>query len=186
MSKTRKVFAVVSLLLLFQPLVFADITKDDPKVKAIVEKLKQTGSDSVLVSAVIAQNAKKLSMADINSRDKKWQETSGVDDFMKQLMENSAASRLAKIEKETGPIIESFLMDNQGANVAMTNKTSDYWQGDEAKFKQSYKNGAGGVHVGKTKFDKSAQAYVIQISVPVMDNGKVIGAITYGVNVDDL
>jgi len=50
----------------------------------------------------------------------------------------------------------------------MTNKTSDYWQGDEAKFTESFKGGSGAVHIGDVEFDQSAQAYLVQISVPVM------------------
>jgi len=186
MFKTIKYIAIVMLVFLLQPLALADVTKNDPKIQAIIAKLKETGTDSVLIAEVNKQNASKLSMSEITSRDKQWQETSGVDGFMKELMSNPAAGRLTQIEKQVGAIVESFLMDNQGANVAMTNKTSDYWQGDEAKWKQSFNNGAGGIHVGDAKFDKSAQAYVIQVSVPVIDNGIVIGAITYGVNIDDL
>jgi hypothetical protein len=156
------------------------------KLNEVVEKLKETGTDATLIAAVNKQNAQNLSMSTISSRDKKWQGTSGLDDFMKTLMSNSAAKRLARIEKENKVIVESFLMDKKGANVAMTNKTSDYWQGDEAKFTKSFNGGKGSVHLGKAKFDKSAQAYVVQVSVPVLSAGRAIGAITYGINIDDL
>ena len=156
------------------------------KLNEVVARLKDTGSDATLIAAVNKQNAENLSMSTINSRDKKWQATSGMDDFMKTLMSNSAAKRLAQIEKENKVIVESFLMDRKGANVAMTNKTSDYWQGDEAKFTKSYNGGKGSVHLGKAKFDKSAQAYIVQVSIPVMSDGRAIGAITYGINIDDL
>jgi uncharacterized phage infection (PIP) family protein YhgE len=36
--------------------------------------------------------------------------------------------------------------DNKGLNVGQSDVTSDYWQGDEAKWKKSYKMGAGAVH----------------------------------------
>jgi hypothetical protein len=75
-------------------------------------------------------------------------------------------------------------MDNQGANVAMSDKTSDYWQGDEAKFTKSYNGGKGNIFVDEVKFDNSTQAYLVQVSVPVKDGDKVIGAITLGINVD--
>ncbi len=72
------------------------------------------------------------------------------------------------------------------ANVCMTDKTSDYWQGDEAKFKESYKDGQGALHVSKVKFDDSTQTYVVQVSVPVVDGSEIIGAITIGVDVDKI
>ncbi|MFT6910604.1 MAG: hypothetical protein ACJAS1_007337 [Oleiphilaceae bacterium] len=49
---------------------------------------------------------------------------------MTLIMQSSAAKRLLELEKSQAYFFEVFLMDNQGANVAMTNKTSDYWQGD--------------------------------------------------------
>ena len=101
-------------------------------------------------------------------------------------MTNPAAKELGKLEKSKPYFLEVFLMDKQGANVAMTNKTSDYWQGDEAKFTKSYNGGAGGVDIGKVKFDNSSQAYLVQVSVPVMDGDKAIGALTIGINLDEL
>jgi len=68
----------------------------------------------------------------------------------------------------------------------MTDKTSDYWQGDEAKFKKSYNGGSGAVFVDDVEFDDSAQAYLCQVSVPVKDGAEVIGAITIGVDVDKI
>jgi hypothetical protein len=66
----------------------------------------------------------------------------------------------------------------------MSDKTSDYWQGDEAKFIKSYSGGKGAVFVDEVKFDNSTQAYLVQVSVPVKDGDKAIGAITFGINVD--
>jgi len=60
----------------------------------------------------------------------------------------------------------------------MTNKTSDYWQGDEVKWQESFKGGAGAVHIGEIEFNGSAQDYLVQISVPVVEGDKAIGAKT--------
>lgn len=185
---TRKLskFALILVLGISGSSAMAAADYDQEKLNSLVKELQQTGTDSVLISAVNRQNGEKLSMSTINGRDQKWQATSGMDSFMKKLMSNAAAKRLAQIEKKHRAIVESFLMDNKGANVAMTNKTSDYWQGDEAKFIKSFNHGKGAVHTGKSKFDKSAQSYVVQVSVPVMSDGRAIGAITYGVNIDEL
>jgi hypothetical protein len=180
-----------SLVLFFTIILSGSITQassadSQQKLDELANKLKETGQDAVLVAEVTRQNGQALAMSTINSRDQKWQATSGMDGFMKELMSNAGAKRLAAIEKEYGVIVESFLMDNKGANVSMTNKTSDYWQGDEAKFIKSFNGGKGAVHMGEAKFDKSAQAYVVQISVPVISGDRAIGAITYSVNMDDL
>ena len=65
--------------------------------------------------------------------------------------------------------------------------TSDYWQGDEAKWENSFNGGKGGVDVGKIKFDKSANTQLQQVSLPIIDeSGNVIGAITYGLAIDKI
>jgi methyl-accepting chemotaxis protein-like sensor len=149
-------------------------------------QLVKVGADPVIVAAVKAENGKGKSLDQIKAMDKKWKATAGIADYMKALMTSECGSHLKKIQDGQAYYAEIFVMDNQGANVAMTDKTSDYWQGDEAKFKESYKDGAGAVHIGEVEFDKSSQAYLVQISVPVTDNGKVIGAITFGVDVDKI
>ncbi|MCD4727888.1 MAG: hypothetical protein K8R46_09515, partial [Pirellulales bacterium] len=105
--------------------------------------LAKVGTDPAIVAAVKAENAKNKTMDQITEMDKKWMGTPGIADFMKAIMESDCGKHLSGIQESQGYYAEIFVMDNQGANVAMTDKTSDYWQGDEAKFKESYKNGAG-------------------------------------------
>ena len=147
-------------------------------------KLAGYGSDGVIVAAVKNQNVAGKSLSDIQAADKKWQATAGIDDFMKSLMSSECGKHLEGIMNSADYFAEIFVMDNQGANVAMTGKTSDYWQGDEGKFKNSFAGGSGAVFVDQVEFDDSSQAYLVQISVPVMDGGKAIGAITFGIDVD--
>lgn len=178
-------FIITSLFILV--LSNISLAEEAPEsVKKIAPALMAYGKNTVLIAAVKKQNSDGLSLDQIKERDNKWKATSGVDEFMKSLLENASAKELLKIEKTKPYFMELFLMDNQGGNVAMTNKTGDYWQGDEAKWKQSFKGGAGALHIGKVKFDESVQAYLVQVSVPVMDGSKAIGAITFGINLDEL
>jgi hypothetical protein len=101
-------------------------------------------------------------------------------------MDSECGQYLTEIQNSAPYFAEIFVMDNQGANVAMTDKTSDYWQGDEAKFKKSFNGGSGEVFVDDVEFDDSTQAYLVQVSVPVKDDGRVIGAITFGIELDQI
>jgi len=112
--------------------------------------------------------------------------TAGTDDFMKSLMTNAAAKRLLQLQDSAPYYAEFILVDNQGANVAISDKTSDYWQGDEAKFTKCFTGGAGTIYVADVEFDKSSQAYTTQVSVPVLDEGVAIGVLVIGVDVDKL
>ncbi len=155
-----------------------------PELMQMLPEMSKTwGTDPAIVAAVKEQNAKGLTLSDIQSLDAKWQATSGLASFMLAYFDNAGADALGTLEKSAPYVMESFIMDNQGAIVAATNKTSDYWQGDEDKFTESFKGGAGAIHTGEVEFDDSAQAYLVQVSVPVMSEGKAIGAITIGVDV---
>ena len=108
---------------------------------------------------------------------------------MTKYLKNPAAVLIKdKVKNSNGKYTEIFIMDKQGCNVAMSSRTSDFLQGDEAKFKKSFNNGNGAVFVDKVKFDKSTKTSSTQLSLPVVDlaTKKVIGAITVGVDVDSL
>lgn len=147
-------------------------------------ELVKLGSNQTIVKAVRMENGKNKSLAQIKNLDQEWMSTPGVDGFMKSLMDNACGIYLLSLQEQYPYLVEIFVMDNKGANVAMTNKTSDYWQGDEAKFTESYANGRGSVHFGDIEFDDSAQAYLIQVSVPVREGSEVIGAVTFGIDLD--
>ena len=148
--------------------------------------LVKMGSDPVIVEAVKAENSKGKSLDQIKTMDEKWKGHAGIADYMQAMMDSECGKYLRKIQGSTPYYAEIFVMDNQGANVAMSDKTSDYWQGDEAKFIESYKGGQGAVHISEVEFDDSTQAYLVQVSVPVKDSDKVIGAITFGIDVDKI
>lgn len=147
-------------------------------------KLAAYGSDPIIVKAVKAENAKGKTLAQIKAKDDQWKANAGIADYMRAMMDSECGKHLQDIQKSSEFYSEIFVMDNQGANVAMTDKTSDYWQGDEAKFKNSFAGGTGAVFVDDVEFDDSSQAYLVQVSVPVKDGDQVIGAITFGIDVD--
>ncbi len=182
--KKIMVFLFVGMFLVDSGFVFAGEKASEKIVEYAKVKLTEWGNDPVIVGAEKAENAKGKSLNQIKELDKKWMETAGVDSFMKSLMDSPCGKHLQALQKSAPYLAEIFVMDNLGANVCMSDKTSDYWQGDEAKFIESYKGGAGALHISDIAFDKSTQAYLVQASVPVRDSGKVIGAVTIGINVD--
>jgi hypothetical protein len=65
--------------------------------------------------------------------------------------------------------------------------TSDYWQGDEAKWQKTFSMGPDAVFVDEIEKDESTQALQSQISVTIKDSsGAAVGAITIGLNVEKL
>ena len=146
--------------------------------------LAPIGRDAALVRFVEAQNRKGVSPARIRELDQAWIAEKGISSFMRSLLDSPCSARLKQLTADLPFILEAFIMDNQGALAGLTSKTSDYWQGDEAKFTESFKAGEGAVHLGQLEYDRSVGATVVQISVPVVQGGRAIGAITFGVSVD--
>jgi len=160
----------------------------DDKTKAFAEEaLLPMITDGTLVSAVEEQNAAGTSLDEIKRIDAEWSEAEEPLDVMMEKMGNPCAERLTALSRDYPAIVEAFAMDNQGAVVGENNLTSDYWQGDEAKWQDSYNGGQGGLAVGEVEFDRSANASLQQISLPIIaDGGRVVGAITFGVAVSNL
>ena len=178
--------AVICLALMCYGTVSAEQKAPQKIIDLANTTLVKLGVVSVIVKAVKTENAKGKTLQEIKEMDKKWRATPGVADFMQTLMESECGQHLRRLQQTTPYYAEIFVMDNQGAIVCMTNKTSDYWQGDEAKFLETYKGSSGTVHIGEVEFDDSAQANLVQVSVPVQDGDRVIGAITIGIDVDKM
>ena len=164
--------------------------KADPELQAEVEVrvpiVERWASDPIVVCAVREANEKPRSMSEIEVIDAQWQETHGVDDFIRAIIEHPAAARLRELRSANPELQEAFVTDRLGANIATTNKTSDFYQGDEAKFAEAYNAGAGVVHIGKISHDESIQSFSMQIAVPVMDDGQAIGVLVVTVNAEKL
>ena len=177
---------LTKLMVLLSTLLMAGVTQAaeaPPSIQSIMPLLEPLSRNSILIEAVRAQNAKQLSLAKIEADDLLWREQQ-LTEFKQSLMENAAAGELNRFMATKPFFIELFLMDNQGANVAMTSVTSDYWQGDEDKWQRSFNAGNGKTFVGEMEFDESAQAYLIQVSLPIMERGIAIGAVTVGINME--
>jgi hypothetical protein len=150
-------------------------------------------SDPVVVDAVKAQNAKNagLTQADIDALDQQWRaETSAsAKPLIDETLNNALSAYLKKVKDDSkGLYTEIFVMDDKGLNVGQSDVTSDYWQGDEDKWSKTYPAGPDALLIGEVEQDESTQRFQTQVSLPVVDpaSGTVIGAVTIGVDVENL
>lgn len=148
-------------------------------------------SDPGIIGAVVARNAETatLSEAQIIDMDNAWRGELGTaaTPTIDSVVTASASDFLRQQVTESGGLItEVFVMDTVGLNVASSGITSDYWQGDEAKFTETFGVGPDAVHIGEVEFDESAQTYQGQVSFTLTDpaTGTTIGAVTVGLNAE--
>jgi hypothetical protein len=146
-----------------------------------------------IVSAIRAQNdlTNGYDQARINVLDTAWQEEVGAADTptISPVLNGATSDFLrARVAESGGRITEVIVMDARGLNVAVSDVTSDYWQGDEDKFTQTFGAGPDAVHFSEVELDESTQRYQAQISITIIDpaTGQSIGAMTVGVDADSL
>jgi hypothetical protein len=127
-----------------------------------------------------AQQSGQMSMERVKAIDEAWQRGEDPEGLATALGSNDCAQALQTLISANPGYAEAFVADNRGALVCMSQRTSDYWQGDEAKWARSYADGAGAVFISNTEHDDSTGLDVIHISVPVRAAGRVVGVLVVG------
>lgn len=170
---------------------------DDAEIKAKAQTFAQTeikkwAADPDIVAAITAANTERAGydQAKIDELDKQWKSEVGAaaHPLIDATAANPASAKLKAIcEGQGGLVTEAFVMDAKGMNVGMCDATSDYWQGDEAKWQKTYSVGPDAVFVDDVEQDESTQKFQVQTSITVVDaSGKAIGAMTVGLDAESL
>jgi hypothetical protein len=164
----------------------AGVQIEDPAIPAgdrdvLARAAQQVGRWAMIqrvVQAVKAQEAAPPAMERVRAIDEAWQRGEDPDGLATSLAKNDCAQALQTLMSANPGYGEAYVTDHQGAIVCMTDRTSDYWQGDEEAWTRAYGGGAGAVVVGKTERDATTGLEVVPISVPVKSAGQVIGVLT--------
>jgi hypothetical protein len=188
----RVVAAGAFLAALLMPAIGHAELKHEKALKDLVEsQLRAIAGNPVVIDAVAQQNSANsaLAPAEIDQLDKEWRsEVDGQDKkLITQVLANELSGYLKKVSDDAdGLYTEIIVMDGKGLNVGQSNVTSDYWQGDEDKWMKTYPVGADAVFVDEVEMDESTQQLQSQVSFSIVDpaSNQVIGAITFGVNLD--
>jgi hypothetical protein len=148
---------------------------------ARIQLARAMAADPEILKAVVAKNASGETGDEIQRRDKEWMQNPQFP-LRKTLSENACAQRLRELTKADASVVEVIVMDKNGANVCVSRVTTDYWQGDEAKFQKTF--GADKeVYVAEPTFDQSTGVFAIQLSVLIRDGQTKVGALTLGLRV---
>ncbi len=97
--------------------------------------------------------------------------------------ENDTSKWLVAVQEKAAPagaVTEVFVMDGWGWNVAQTGGTSDFYQGDEGKWQKTFASD----DIEILDIVEEDGIKYAQISLPIKDGDKNIGAVTVGVDVD--
>lgn len=146
------------------------------KVDAQIKAVQTWAADPVIVNAVKAQNASLPADFAAMTQDK-WKDLSKMDPFVRALDKNPAGENLKA--RKTDAVIRCFLSDAAGLKVAFTSKTLSWSHKGDPKHETPM---TGKVWQGALELDKASGVEQVQISVPVLDNGKPIGSLVTAFN----
>ncbi|GGW50839.1 hypothetical protein GCM10008111_03470 [Alishewanella tabrizica] len=132
---------------------------------------EQLSQDPRLVSAVQEANSQPSSEEQLTLLDKQWADELALNiSGLAVSMQQSPLSKYLHTWQQqfSGQVAEIMLMDQQGRNVAISEITSDYWQGDEAKFQQAVQ-ALQPYYFDAVSFDASTQRFLVHLSIPLYE-----------------
>jgi hypothetical protein len=158
----------------------------------IEEKVKPLLRHPAVINAVKLQNQRnsKLKQEEILALDAEYLSyrlKGKKTTFVAEILDSELSRKLQKIKRENdGVFTEIFVMDNRGLNVAQSDVTSDFWQGDENKWQRTYLLGPHALYISQIDYDESTGKHQLQVSATVSEHGLPIGAVTFGVDLSQL
>ncbi len=174
----------------------AEPAKPDPAAlitQKVIKDIRGFIESDIVRLSIQAQNARltDLKQEQIDALDKQWRaERENADKpLIAATLSNPLSVYLSRIQgRSLGMYAEIFVMDKNGLNVGQSSVTSDFWQGDEAKFKKTFDVSGDAMFIDEAEWDKDAKIWRGQVSFTVVDpqTKKSIGAVTVEMNLTEL
>ncbi|NVJ90400.1 MAG: hypothetical protein HWE34_02020 [Methylocystaceae bacterium] len=157
-----------------------------------IAEIREWLKKPVVEISINAQNKRygSLPQTVIDDLDKQWRAETKSDDqpLIAATLSSPLSSYLTQIQAVSGGLFtEIFVMDAKGLNVGQSSITSDFWQGDEAKFQKTFPNGADAVFVDEAEFHKGTKTWRAQVNLTITNaDNQPIGAVTVEYNLTEL
>jgi len=117
----------------------------------------------------------------ISGKDKEWISSNNSTSFIQSLLNNNISKKFISLidfyrESYNYSVFgEIFVTNRYGANIGLTQKTSDYYQADEEWWVKTKENGD---YFGDVEYDNSSNIYSTTIGIRIDDSeGKFIGVL---------
>lgn len=161
--------------------------------ESVMAQIRDVLANDIVRISIAAQNDLRgaLSQAQIDALDQTWRREREED--RQPLIAATLASPLSVylLRQQAGSLglfSEIFVMDANGLNVGQSSITSDYWQGDEAKFQKTFPQGRTAIFVDEPEWHDATKTWRAQVNLTVVDPDvdKPIGAATFEINLTEL
>lgn len=160
---------------------------------AFIEETREWLANPIVALMVEAQSERhaSLTQAEIDALDQQWRAETESDDqpLISATLSTPLSSFLTRIQAGAlGLYTEMFIVDAKGLNVGQSAITGDYWQGDEAKFENTFLVAPDAIFIDEAEWDDGWQIWRAQLnlSIPNEDGTEAIGAATIEINLTEL
>lgn len=168
--------------------------------KVVAEVHEWLNSPVVFIS-LKAQNKRHadLDATQIEELDKQWRAERDAEDqpLIAATLSSPLSSYLTQVQASSGGLFtEIFVMDAKGLNVGQSAVTSDYWQGDEAKFDKTFNVGKDAVFIDEPELHEGTGTWRAQLNLSISEASEekqdgeektgAIGAVTIEINLTEL
>jgi len=157
----------------------------------LIQDIRSWASSPVVLLTLDARNRRDTALDEkrILELDKQWRaERKAADQpLIAAVLSSPLSAYLTKIQAQSlGLYTEIFVMDAKGLNAGQSAVTSDYWQGDEAKFQKTFPVAVDAVFIDKPEISDGTGSENVQVNLTIAEGGKAVGAITVEVNLTEL
>lgn len=149
---------------------------------------------SIQDSVDIANEKGTASPARLGTLEEKWQNSSDISPFVRGTQNNAMATALRELKIYYPDIEEAFITDRNGAVIAATDRTSNYYYANEAWWQSTWNNGLGGFDISQptieevtaTNATETSTINVINIAITISGHNRneVIGVMHATINLD--
>jgi hypothetical protein len=153
------------------------------KLEAKIKHLESAETDPQIVSAVREHNATPASAEAQAMTNEKWRTLSVLDPFVRAVGKTPLSEYLKAMKNSDDVIAKIFVSGADGFKVGFDAKTEHWTHKGMPKHEVPM---TGATWIGPVKLDDSTGQQLIQVGLPVLDGGKPIGSIVFGLRVDKL
>lgn len=129
-----------------------------------------------------------LAREDFLALDKVWSDAGHAEHplLVSEILSSAASAELRQIVESSEDVLEElFLMSADGALIASSHMTTDYWQGDEAKYLSVAKTPDLDHFIDDVRYDQSTRHFLSQVSIPFRnEESELLGVLVVGVDVE--
>ena len=170
--------------------------EEERRITELSGRLLKEMNSILDIRQIIDAGPRQESFTDVMTIDSQWQALSPVatPELAALILALPGSKALQAWQlSHRGLVTEVMLVNDMGTLAAMSQLTSDYWQGDEPKFQRVIESRAPGantdrpLYISPIRYDTSAARFQVTASAPVLSgNGEAaIGVVVIGLSIEE-